>query len=283
MGWVLEQRARLEPGRVARIPDGSRLLGEFGHAILEDMLLGSKALDLTGTTPERAAEWAGRAFDERVEGEAAPLVLPGRDVERAIARRLVCEAAAALVGMLKESGWRPLAAEKDLQGDLGDTQVHGRVDLIVERAGAPGIIDLKLGNAKRRREELEKGRAVQLALYSAMLRRGGAYPPTGYFVLEDGQLLTTTPEAFARATAIDGPSTHETVEDVKKGLAYWKRVLATGVVPSTREELEGWREPVEAAAGEPLPEEGAAEPQPGCRFCKFETLCAARLAPEATP
>jgi hypothetical protein len=247
------------------------------------MLLGPKALDLARTAPEQAAEWAGRAFDERVEAEAAPLVLPGRDVERAVARRLVCEAAAALVVILAESGWRPVAAEKDAEGDLGGAPVHGRADLVLERKGEPGVIDLKLGNAKRRRDELERGRAVQLAIYSAMLRQGGAYPPTGYFVLEDGQLLTTTPGAFARATGIDGPSTHETVESVKKGLAYWKRVLATGVVPSTREELEGWREPVEEAAGEPLPEEGPAEPEPGCRFCKFETLCAARLAGEGRP
>ena len=40
---------------------------------------------------------------------------------------------------------------------------------------------------------------------------------------------------------------------------------------------------VEEAAGGPLPEEGAAEPEPGCRFCKFETLCVARLAAEGTP
>ncbi len=283
IGWVLEQRAELKPGRVAQIPEGPRLRGSFGHAILEDMLVGNDALDLATSTPSDAADWAGRAFDARVESEAAPLVLAGRDVERALARRLMTEAASALLRILKESGWRAKAVEEEAAGDLGGTPVHGRVDLVIERGGAPGVIDLKLGRSKERRDDIERGRAIQLAIYSAMLRRGGDYPPTGYFILDDGQLLTTTPGAFALATEVDGPSTQETVERVKEGLDYWKRVLAAGTVPATHKDLDGWQEPVAEAVGEEVPDEGPAAPEPVCRYCKFKAICTMRIGAEATP
>jgi len=281
--WVLQSHALLRPGRVASIPDGSQLLGNFAHEILQDLLLGEDALDLASASPDEAARWAGRAFDARVESEAAPLVLPGRDLERARARRLVCESASALFSLLRDGKWAPEEAEAEISGDLGVVKVHGRVDLLLRQGKKPGIIDLKLGNARYRRALLEDGRGVQLAVYSAALRRAGTYPPTGYFILETGQLLTTSPEQFPGSTRVIGASTHDTIESVKKGVLLWRKVLAAGVVPAPHETLDGWQEPVEKAAGEPVPDEGPVAPVPPCRFCNFTTLCVVRLGAGATP
>jgi ATP-dependent helicase/nuclease subunit B len=281
--WVLRGRGLLAPGRVASIPEGNRLLGSFAHAILQDLLLGPQALDLAVATPDDAAQRTGQAFDARVESEAAPLVLAGRDLERARARRLVCESAAALVALLRDGRWVPEEAEAEVSGDLGVVKVHGRVDLLLSRNGEPAVIDLKLGNGKYRRGLLEKGRGVQLAVYSAALRRGGEYPPTGYFILESGQLLTTTPARFPGSTGVPGATTHETIEWVKKGVLLWRKVLGAGVVPAPRESLEGWREPVEEAAGEPFPDDGPLAPEPSCMFCDYSTLCVVRLGAGDAP
>ena len=58
-------------------------------------------------------------------------------------------------------------------------------------------MDLKLSGLKYRQKELEEGRALQPALYASMMKKGGkGLPPSGFFVLEDGQLVTTEPQAF---------------------------------------------------------------------------------------
>lgn len=107
VAWVLEYAAGLRRRGMARIPSGSRLLGTFAHSILEDLLHGPKRLDLATGTPEEAGAWAGKAFDDRVDSEAAPLVARGAEVERHRARELVCQAGRTLFGLLKAGGCAP--------------------------------------------------------------------------------------------------------------------------------------------------------------------------------
>ena len=60
-------------------------------------------------------------------------------------------------------------------------------------------MDLKLSGLRYRQEELEDGHALQIALYASLLgKRGKKLPPTGFFILEDGQLLTTERQGLPR-------------------------------------------------------------------------------------
>ncbi|MHB8876713.1 MAG: RecB family exonuclease [Myxococcaceae bacterium] len=281
--WAAEHLGQLRPGLAVSIPDGNTLLGTFAHRLLQDMLLGPSAIDPGSATPETATAWATSAFDARVWLEAAPLVRPGREVERDAARSLVGGAAAALVRHLRAGGWTAKAREHEVTGTFAGHPVTGFVDLLLERGGEEGLFDLKLARTGDRRQELQEGRALQLALYAAMLRRGaGPYPPAAYLVLADGQLLTAHAEAFPGATTVDGPSTHETLKGAQEGLDYWKEVFGKGLLPVLHQSLE-WPEPVTAAAGEPPDKDGPARRAPPCRFCHFDTLCTVALGPEVAP
>ncbi|HTP27106.1 MAG TPA: PD-(D/E)XK nuclease family protein [Anaeromyxobacteraceae bacterium] len=281
--WALEHQAALRPGRALDIPDGNRLLGDFAHRILQDMTLGPDRLDLGRTSEVEANAWATRAFDERVGSEAAPLVRAGREVERDAARTLVAGAAAALVRHLRAGGWKVTARERDVAGTFAGKPVEGYVDLALEKEGRTALLDLKLSGAWYRRKELEEGRALQLALYASMMRDGGkAYPPAGYLILDDGQLLTTTPSAFPGATGVDGLSAHETLMGAEEGFSYWRSIFEKGVLPVLSNELE-WREAVERAGG-PLPDEnGPARHEPPCKFCRLDTLCRVTIGREVAP
>jgi hypothetical protein len=117
------------------------------------------------------------------------------------------------------------ASEKDVAGAFAGQPVKGYVDLAPEKDGRAALLDLKLSGAWYRRKELEEGRALQLALYASMMRDGGeAYPPAGYLILEDGQLLTTSPRAFPGATVVSGLNEHETLQAAEEGFGYWRRV-----------------------------------------------------------
>ena len=279
--WALAHQAQLRPGRAIDLPGDSRLLGDFAHRILQDMVLGEERLDLATSTPDDATAWALDTFDARVATEAAPLVRPGREVERDAARTLVGGAAAALTRHLKAGKWRPTEAEKEVHGTFVGKPVHGYVDLVLERGGTAALLDFKLSGGKYRLDELRKGQALQIALYASMLGGGSALPPTGFLTLDDGQLLTTSPQSFPGATAVDGPSSRETLRGAEVMFKAWEGVFAKGILPICSARLP-WEEPVVESAG-PLPDDELARREPSCQFCTFTTMCRTALRDEVSP
>ncbi len=278
--WALEHQGLLRPGRGVDLPDDNRLLGDFAHRILQAMVLGTERIDVERATEDEVKKWTARAFDARVASEAAPFVRRGREAELDRARTLVAGAAAALVGHLQVGGWKVKAAEHPVSGRFAGHDVAGYVDLVLEKEGTEALLDLKLSGGRRRREELEKGRALQLALYASMLKSSGrVHPPAGFLILDDGQLLTLNPNAFPGAAVIEGPSAHETLKGAEEGFAYWKKVLSKGLLPILSEDLD-WEAAVEEVAGELPDEKGPARREPGCLFCRFGALCHASIGEE---
>jgi hypothetical protein len=278
VAWVLEYAAGLRRRGMARIPSGSRLLGTFAHALLEDLLLGPDRLDLAGDTPDAAASWAARAFDARVASEAAPLVARGAEVERHRAREVVAEAARSLFALLQAGGWSARAAEDELAGRFEGAHLSGSADLVLEKGGRPAVLDLKLGSPRYFREKLERGEALQVALYSELARGGGALPPTGYFMIGRGELLTVDRGAFPGARELAGPSMDDTVAAAREALKFWRAALARGVVASRHEDQRdaAMAEAAEAA-GRPAPSSGPGAIDPPCRFCEHDTVCGVAL------
>ncbi len=271
--WALHYQARLTPGGGVNLPEGSRLLGDFAHRILQDMLCGPDKLAFPKAKHADARAWAEQAFGERVGLEAAPLVRRGGEVELDRARTLVANAAGALLDFLKRSGWRPVDVERVVTGTFAGLPASGRIDLVVEKDGVEAVIDLKLSGLRYRQEELEAGHALQTALYASLLGKGGqGLPPSGFFILEDGQLLTTEPQAFPGATVVEGPGSQATLQGSEEGFKYWRKVLAKGVLPVLHEQLD-WEPAVAAAAGPPPGEDSLARRKPPCRFCDYAAIC----------
>jgi hypothetical protein len=271
--WALRYQALLAPGDGVNLPEGGRLLGDFAHRILQAMLCGPSRLPFGSSTEADARAWATRTFDERVGVEAAPLVRRGAEVELARARTLIADAAASLLAFLQRTGWRPVDAEREVSGTFAGLPATGYVDLVVGKGSVEAVLDLKLSGLRYREEELETGHALQPALYASLLvPKGRPLPPWGFFILEDGRLLTTDRRAFPGATVVDGPDARAILDGATEGFQYWSTVMGRGVLPVLHEELP-WPEPVRAAAGDP-PEEGSpARPAPPCRFCDFQSIC----------
>jgi hypothetical protein len=87
--WALQYVAKLYPASVASLPDHEQLVGSFAHRLLEDVLLDWARTHGANDPipPEVARARAAAEFDRRKEGEAAPLLRPGREVEHDWARR----------------------------------------------------------------------------------------------------------------------------------------------------------------------------------------------------
>lgn len=271
--WALHYQARLTPGGGVDLPEGSRLLGDFAHRILQDMLCGEGKLAFSTATAGDAKAWAQHAFNARVALEAAPLVRRGSEVELDRARTLVVDAAGALLQFLKKSGWKPVDAEREVNGTFAGLPAFGYIDLVVEKDGVEAVLDLKLSGLRYRQEELAAGHALQTALYASLIRKGGkGVPPSGFFILSDGQLLTTEPQAFPGATVVEGPGSQATLKGSEEGFRYWQKVMAKGVLPVLHEQLD-WAPVVTAAAGPPPDEDSLARRDPPCRYCDYVAIC----------
>ena len=261
--WALGA-AGIRPGPSALLPDGDRLVGSFAHAVIEEVFV---ALPQPMPAPQEVARLAGKAFDERVAAEAAPLARPGREVGKRWARRTVTRAAEALAAAMITGGWHVEDTEREVAGTLGDTAIRGRLDLLLRNAaGGTAILDLKLGGAPRLSQALANGTAVQLALYAVAL--GDPMAPTGYFVLGEGQTLSTDEDAFP-GSQVDGPSTAKVLRNAQKKLARWTAVMAEGGLFAPRR----GRTDDPRSRQVPTPPPISFPWHPPCEHCPYDSLC----------
>ena len=275
--WTMEYGAGLRPGTTHSIPDTRTLAGTFAHALFEEVLFEeSPGWDVLSA--DDARDRLKTRFDERIETEAAPLTLPGLEAYKTDLRRSLGDAAAALVGMLKKGGWRPKNAElniKDVPGHLGGHPFSGFIDLVVEKSdGRVAVIDLKLGGLNYRSNSLRDGTAMQLAVYGKALTSGtSAAPPTAYFILEEGALITTDAADFPGATHLTGPNNAATMHDVERAWDWWGKTLTAGVVVGRGNHLTPDLHQAETATGEQPPDHPWADGKPSCNFCNLHTIC----------
>lgn len=183
--WALKHVGRLRPGRSWALPDANRLMGNLAHAMAREFFRPGPP-----PAPAAASEAAVMAFDRLVDEMAAPLRAPAAAADLVMARTRLPGAMAALSRALTANQLEIVEAEQAVEGVFGDLSLTGSVDLVArDPAGRLVVIDLKWTRSpKARREELEKGGAVQLAVYAALLNPE-APGEGGYFLLNQREFL----------------------------------------------------------------------------------------------
>ena len=174
------------------------------------------------------------AFDEFLPAIAAPLLRPEHAGELADARSRIPSA----VGTLgrptapKESAGRGKIEATREAAFADGLQVKGRIDLLVKHPSQGfGVIDLKWSrSAKRRREEIATGRALQLATYGAIVDTHGLAPvPGAYYLLRQRRLLGETgslaDEQIDSARYLPGKW-----EDLAASWRIWRDLAQSGTV-----------------------------------------------------
>ncbi len=301
MRWTLSRHAEIAASSAAEIPSGNKMLGTFCHRIVELMYADGPGR----IEPEEAARQAEALFDSGVEAMASELLLPGREIERRRTRRMVALAVRRLAEALERAGLSVEATEEFLEVDLDGTTLRGPADIIARDSGGRAfIIDLKWSNSSRyRREEIARGEALQLAVYSWMLRRREAekrehgaaqrgakagaaadMPDSGttgsaYFMLAQGELLSANP--LLKGETVESELSEEEIFDralrgCEERLTEMNRgvIEATGVTEAIRRDEEETsedklRERLRAAQRE----RGLLYQKPPCRFCDYKWLC----------
>lgn len=278
LAWVLKHKSHLRVPDAADVPAGNQMLGIFAHKIVE--VLHYQLRQQHRAVPE--ATEVSTIIDALLPQMASELLLPGQLHRLAGVRATIETTVMMFFKQLQHGGVVLQDMEKNFSKDLtftvGGSQltvaIEGRADAVgIDTDGRTAVIDLKWSNTEKYlRADVQRGEALQLALYQWALNSGDVPPdsPAAYFLLKQGTFASSHPE-FGGAL----PSAQDTPE-------LWRRAVRS--VEFTVEEVLAGRitaaQPAENALAEGEPDAAALAAandrlyrQPNCRYCHFGTLC----------
>lgn len=264
LGWFAHDVLGLRASRFAELPRADQLFGNLAHEIARRLLPPGPPPPLMDVRRDASA-----VFEQLLPQMAAPLQQPEHAGELAAARELVPAALEALVRLLHDRGLEVVGAELDRQGAHRGMPLHGRLDLLVRRGAEVAVLDLKWTRSEHRYlEEVAEGRAVQLAIYRAMVGTDGTAATGGYFLLRHRRIV-----AGAGSFLTDDPietdrSDTETLDLIAQDWSVWRDLAASGLL---------------VAAGLPdaadhRPETvGFPAAEKPCRYCDLTGLCRVKV------
>lgn len=269
LAWVFRYWARLKGADVSALPKTNAMVGTLCHAIIES-LFQQKTLRDAETARAKAFE----LYDELVEQMAAPLLERGSEVERLRYRELIGRSVHRMCLLFEELGLEPTAMEASRSRGLPTgNALSGKIDLLLNHKHSDAIQfwDLKwAGTSKYKREELQHGKALQLAVYSWLLSEGKLNtPPGAFFMLAQQELLSVDLPGASERYVVTENTLDETwsnafalyQERLRK--LHEGEIEASGLLDAQEDELEG--------------ETQAFRIEPNCQWCAYSALCGVTL------
>jgi len=213
--WLLRYAARIRPGTLTTLSDGSTLRGRLAHRLFERFFRAQP--DPGHSALQDIPAWVDEQVPTLLQQEGALLLEAGRqaECERFIAQlQLALEA---LLGHLQQAGVVRVEMELQQHGAFAGGELQGVIDLLASDGdGREAIVDIKWGGRRYRRESLLAGSYLQLATYSQLRRTGGAPPHLSYFIVENAHMLNVDHDFFPEGERVV-PQDRESPEQ------YWRR------------------------------------------------------------
>jgi ATP-dependent helicase/nuclease subunit B len=266
LAWALNYGAHVRPGALDVLPDDANLVGTLAHAVVEKLFTQRK-----DWLPKEAAGEATKIFDILAVQTAAPLLRPGYTVEYERAKARVSDSIGLLVQMIADAGLTVRGCEEEVVVTFGPGQdFGGYLDLVLEDAtGRSVVLDLKWSTRdKYRREEVQEGRALQLAAYTWLEEQAGRTSlGAGYFMLRQQSLLFTNPYPFSPTHHVPGSDLKQTWATLRTAYDHRMEQLERGDVV-----VRGVAQGIDDTDVDPMP-----QVEPGCNFCDYSSLCSASV------
>ena len=203
--WVFHYKANLRRGSLKEI----NLLAQRGnllHRVVERLLEPECHVKWISATNDEFNCWLESIWPQLLETEGANFLLPGTQTggQRLLqdARRAIWD----LIDHMKKAD--TVSAEADVHMPsipFEGTKLGGIIDLKIQnRHGKTAVVDLKFGQAKPKRKELETNTALQLAAYGKLVseKSGGVWPAVAYYILRSGSFLAQDQAFFPDAEPI---------------------------------------------------------------------------------
>ncbi|MEH6628624.1 MAG: PD-(D/E)XK nuclease family protein [Motiliproteus sp.] len=266
--WVMNYPARLRSGALVQLNDQNRLKGSLAHRLFELFFI--EHSDPSVVVLNTIRTWVRDRMPELLNTQGAVLLMPGRlaECERFIEQTIY--ALERLTEQLYAADITHVEMEQAQDGAFNGGDLGGSIDLLAtNRDGVEGVIDIKWGGYRYRREGMEEGSYLQLATY-AKLRRdsAGRWPALAFYLITDARLLTFDGGFFPKGERVERNPEASTAE-------YWQRIEHTW--QWRREQIDGGRVEVtvggtEAGNDSQPGEYGVVVPETNDRFSDFAVL-----------
>jgi hypothetical protein len=210
--WLLRYAARIRPGSLASVSDGSLLKGNLAHRLYQEFL--NTHPDIAAIKRAQIPDWVDEHLPVLLQREGALLLTPGRQSECEYFISQIQESLTALIEHLQQANVVSVQMELWQEGQFTGGKLNGSIDVLATRAdGQEAILDIKWGSRSYRRDSLRKSSYLQLATY-AQLRRGSAaaLPKLSYFIVKTADILSLDHDFFPAAERIVPDNTENWVE-----------------------------------------------------------------------
>jgi len=199
--WVLNHKARLFAGSLAKIGEGNRQKGALLHRLFE-WLFTSQDIDWRTVDNLALQGWVDDYFPVLLEQEGANFLLLGKAREAEELRMTAVKAAWALIEHLRNASSEAVRMEESAEGVFCGGRLAGRIDMLVSGpAEREAVLDLKWGWFKYRCEELKDNRQLQLAVYAVMREQSTTnWPDQAYFILDEARMAVQNNNYFNNAS-----------------------------------------------------------------------------------
>ncbi|TGD72180.1 hypothetical protein E4634_16055 [Mangrovimicrobium sediminis] len=256
--WLLKYAAKIRPGSLAAVNDGSLLNGNVAHRLYEHYFSehdNIQAIDV-GLVPA----WVDAQMPTLLKCEGALLLEPGRQAECEHFIIVLQQSLVSLVEHLQQAGVISVSMEVHGEGIYTGGKLSGSIDLLATTGdGREAVIDIKWGSKNFRRDSMQEGSYLQLATYAQLRLAAGApsFPMLSYFIVSDSHMLNLAHSFFPNAEVIN-PTTGENAAQ------YWARFEHTwrwrkaqfdsGLIEVTVNGTEPTENSEPGEAGLPMPE-----------------------------
>lgn len=268
--WTFRYAANIRTGNILSIPNESRMLGNLGHAILEQ-LISEKPSWNEDEVKIRAGEW----FDALAPKLAATLLEPQNRIHRNENRTKLQKSFQQFFKVLNNAGIQIEYTEMEVQKSWNDTvYFKGRLDLVGKtQNGYKMLIDAKWSKYPKGYQKRLETLSVQLSLYHWLLvDNENEELPVAYFMLRSGDFFSLSHDEFPSDYHVSGPSLTESHQIVRKSVEEVWSQLSKGVVIAP-----GIPAPSESSKGSEISgDEFVGVIDPPCDFCEYHNLCGVR-------
>lgn len=204
--WVFQYPAQLRKADLMDFRVAAQR-GSLIHEVVELLAAPDASIDWKSVSQEKFNEWLRATWQLLLDRQGANLLMPGAISE---GRRLLLEAERAiwqLIHHLRMAQIHEITAEQHMKElDVGGLRISGYIDLwMKDSAGRLAVLDLKYGGKGTREKELKKNTALQLAVYSVLLKtqeNASNWPHMAYYILRSSDLLAQNREFFGNARTI---------------------------------------------------------------------------------
>ena len=176
------------------------------ETLVKRLFDGSASIDWKVVTNDVVEDWVESHWNSILAQQAAHYLIPENAASRSELLYLAKTGLLELINQLRAAGIVSVRCEERLEGvPFCGGSLTGFIDLQLQNErGESGVIDLKLGGKSTRREELAKGRHLQLATYGHLIRESHSIVPhCGYFIfMGGGTLLSRSGDFFKNADVV---------------------------------------------------------------------------------